>query len=210
VRRSLALSLDAYVRERLVEGASLAMFAAANTTMADNWYLFRESLGLHEYAIDSVCAFDVFTHPRALKEDALYGAGDYKRKYRNLAHGIRPSPLDAYQEVIFGSAYAALASFVWGSKVHWDLLRGQHSQPPLTDHWYGRVWHDALLGWSIPGPWYEQIIVAKIWEVILAMKGSLIVNKVVTAPHVTINMDGGNISMDAKSLVWSALLSNAV
>lgn len=137
------------------------MFAAANTTMADNWYLFRESLGLHEYAIDSVCAFDVFTHPRALKEDALYGAGDYKRKYRNLAHGIRPSPLDAYQEVIFGSAYAALASFVWGSKVHWDLLRGQHSQPPLTDHWYGRVWHDALLGWSIPGPWYEQIIVGK-------------------------------------------------
>ncbi|THC90675.1 hypothetical protein EYZ11_009868 [Aspergillus tanneri] len=146
VRRSKFCSLEAYVRERMADGFWYAAYSAADAAAADDWYLSRNSAALHEYAIDSVCAFDTFSHPRALREDALYGASDYDR---DTVRGLHQPLPDAYQDVLFNSAYIALASYVWGANAHLDLMQGQISRPPPTNHWYAGVWHDALFGRSV-------------------------------------------------------------
>ncbi|OJZ92475.1 hypothetical protein ASPFODRAFT_56066 [Aspergillus luchuensis CBS 106.47] len=127
VRQTKLPSFEAYLRERLADGFWYAMKAAVSSPDADRLYLTRYSTGIHEYAIDSACAFDTLGHARALQEDALYGA-------------------------------CTLASYVWGANAHLDLLRGQVNQTsatPLPEHWYARVWHDALFGQSTPGELYK-------------------------------------------------------
>ncbi|KAE8154296.1 hypothetical protein BDV25DRAFT_172355 [Aspergillus avenaceus] len=160
VRKVMYPSLDAYVRERLADGYWMALDAGVDSPTADDFYFNIDSVTLKEYAIDTVCAFDTFTHERALKEDALYGACDYER---NREHEPQTSPPSAYQDIIYSAGYVGLSSFVWGAKVHLDVLRGQatHSPSPPPDHWYARVWHDALLGQSTPGVLYQCTIAGK-------------------------------------------------
>ncbi|RAK91619.1 hypothetical protein BO79DRAFT_279857 [Aspergillus costaricaensis CBS 115574] len=88
-------------------------------------------------------------------EDALYGACSYDRQPLEQLADSRP---DAFDEISYSAGYTALASFVWGANAHLDLLRGQVDQDPAThlpEHWYARVWHDALFGESAPEELYR-------------------------------------------------------
>ncbi|KXG50364.1 uncharacterized protein PGRI_068550 [Penicillium griseofulvum] len=158
VRRSVFPTLDAYIRERMADGFWYAAYAAADAAAADSWYLSRESVPTHKYATDSVCAFDTFSHSRALIEDALYDATDYRRETET---GVPPPSPDAYQEVLFSSGYIALASQVWGAPVHLDLMQRQAVHRTLTTHWYAGVWHDALFASTLPGALYRETVRTK-------------------------------------------------
>lgn len=155
VRQTKLPSFEAYLRERLADGFWYAMKAAVSSPDADRLYLTRYSTGIHEYAIDSACAFDTLGHARALQEDALYGACSYDRQPLDQLPDSRP---DSYDDIIYAAGYLSLASYVWGANAHLDLLRGQVDQDPAThlpEHWYARVWHDALFGQSAPEELYR-------------------------------------------------------
>ncbi|OJI86906.1 hypothetical protein ASPTUDRAFT_64263 [Aspergillus tubingensis CBS 134.48] len=146
---------EAYVRERLTDGFWFAMKAVVSSPDADRLYLTRYSTGIHEYAVDSACVFDTMGHARAVQEDALYGACSYD--HQPLEH-LADSRPDAFDEISYSAGYMALALYVWGANAHLDLLRGQVDQDPAThlpEHWYARVWHDALFGESAPEELYR-------------------------------------------------------
>ncbi|GAT27228.1 hypothetical protein RIB2604_02109160 [Aspergillus luchuensis] len=131
------------------------MKAAVRSPDADRLYLTRYATGIHEYAIDSACAFDTLGHARALQEDALSGVCSYDRQPLDQ---LPYSRSDSYDDIIYAAGYLALASYMWGANAHLDLLRGQVNQTsatPLPEHWYAPVWHDALFGQSTPGELYK-------------------------------------------------------
>ncbi|PYH36822.1 uncharacterized protein BO87DRAFT_395063 [Aspergillus neoniger CBS 115656] len=155
VRQTKLPSFEAYLRERLADGFWYAMKAAVSSPDADRLYLTRYSTGIHEYAIDPACAFDTLGHARALQEDALYGACSYDRQPLDQ---LPDSRSDSYDDIIYAAGYLSLASYVWGANAHLDLLRGQVNQTSATpppEHWYARVWHDALFGQCTPGELYK-------------------------------------------------------
>ncbi|GAA83520.1 hypothetical protein AKAW_01635 [Aspergillus luchuensis IFO 4308] len=155
VRQTKLPSFEAYLRERLADGFWYAMKAAVRSPDADRLYLTRYATGIHEYAIDSACAFDTLGHARALQEDALSGVCSYDRQPLDQ---LPYSRSDSYDDIIYAAGYLALASYMWGANAHLDLLRGQVNQTsatPLPEHWYAPVWHDALFGQSTPGELYK-------------------------------------------------------
>ncbi|PWY85170.1 hypothetical protein BO83DRAFT_442602 [Aspergillus eucalypticola CBS 122712] len=154
VRQTKLPSFEAYLRERLADGFWYAMKAAVSSPDDDRLCL-THSTGIHEYAIDSACAFNTLGHARALQEDSLYGACSYDRQPFDQ---LPDSRSDSYDDIIFAAGYLSLESYVWGANAHLDLLRGQVNQTsatPLPEHWYARVWHDALFGQSTPGELYK-------------------------------------------------------
>ncbi|RAH62086.1 hypothetical protein BO85DRAFT_501748 [Aspergillus piperis CBS 112811] len=155
VRQTKGASFEAYLRERLADGFWYPMKAAVRSPDADRLYLTRYSTEIHEYAIDSACAFDTLGHARALQEDALYGVCSYDRQPLNQ---LPDSRSDSYDDIIYAAGYLALASYVWGANAHLDLLRGQVNQTsatPLPEHWHPRIWHDTLFRQSTTRELYK-------------------------------------------------------